>query len=590
MVGRLKSGVSIDAARLELNRIIAQRQRLAGRHRDVEARVRPLMDDLLGSARVGVLTLFAAVAVLLLVACANVAGLTLVRAWSRAHEFAVRLALGASPATLTRQLCGEMLVLSVVATGAAIVAGRGLLPLLVSVLPADVPRIADAALDGRALVFTGLVGLVTALVSAIGPARRIARSDLEPILRRTGQAIAGGGLQHPLRRALVAGELAAALVLLTAAGLLVRSVLQLRHLDIGFNPAGLLAIEMSMPSEHITDVEARTLLDRGLHEIAQLPDVVAASAVSLHPLQGPIGLDSPYDTEGESAEVAAKNPYVNTETITPSYFRTMQTRLVAGRTFDDGDRARTNPVLIVSQRFAERTWPGQHVLGKRLHIVALERMGEPSRTLWTVVGVVGDIRYRSLESPGLTVYAPVTQSPDRASEFVVRTVGGDALVVSRIRERLRAINGNGVVKIEAMDDVVLSLEAPWRANLAIFGAFAVLTVIIACMGLYAMLAYAVIVQRREIGVRLVLGATPTRIAVDIAAVGARTVAAGTIIGAAAAAGLTPLMASILFEVAPSDPFAWAAATIAFAAVAFAACAVPAVRAARTEPAVCLRAE
>jgi putative ABC transport system permease protein len=216
-------------------------------------------------------------------------------------------------------------------------------------------------------------------------------------------------------------------------------------------------------------------------------------------------------------------------------------------------------------------------------------MGEPSRTLWTVVGVVGDIRYRSLESPGLTVYAPVTQSPDRASEFVVRSVGADALVVSRIRERLMAINGNGVVKIEAMDDMVLALEAPWRANLAIFGAFAVLTVIIACMGLYAMLAYAVIVQRRAIGVRLVLGATPMRIAVDIAAAGARTVAAGTIIGAAAAAGLTPLMASILFEVAPSDPFAWAAA-IAFAAVAVAACAVPAVRAARTEPAVCLRAE
>lgn len=590
MVGRLKSGATMDAARLELNRIIAQRQRLAGRHRDVEARVRPLVDDLLGSARVGVLTLFAAVAVLLLVACANVAGLTLVRASSRSHELAVRLALGASPATLARQLFCEMLVLSLVATGAAIVAGRGLLPLLISVLPADVPRIADAALDSRALVFTGFVGLVTALVSSIAPARRVARSDLEPILRRTAQTIAGGGLQHPLRRALVAGELAAAFVLLTAAGLIVRSVVQLRHLDIEFNPSGLLAIEMSMPSEHMADAEARALLDRGLREVTQLPGVVSASSVSLHPLQGPIGLDSPYDIEGEPAEATAKNPYVNTETITPSYFRTMQTRLVAGRTFDDGDRARTSPVLIVSQRFAERAWPGQNVLGKRLHIVALDRIDPPSRTLWTVVGVVGDIRYRSLESPGLTVYAPVAQSPDRASEFMVRTVGADALVLPRIRERLRAINGNGVVTIEAMDDVLLSLEAPWRANLAIFGAFAVLTVIIACMGLYATLAYAVIVQRREIGVRLALGATPTRIALDIVAAGARTVAAGAIIGAAAAAGLTRLMTSILFDVAPSDPATWAAVALAFAAVAFAACAVPAVRAARTEPAICLRAE
>jgi ABC-type antimicrobial peptide transport system permease subunit len=268
----------------------------------------------------------------------------------------------------------------------------------------------------------------------------------------------------------------------------------------------------------------------------------------------------------------------------------MQTRLVAGRRFDDGDRATSSPVLIASQRFAQRAWPGQNALGKRLHVVALEPIDSHSRTLWTVVGVVGDIRYRSLDSPGLTVYAPVTQSPDRASELMVRTAGADALVLSRIRERLRAINGNSVVKIESMDDVLLSLEAPWRATLAIFGAFAVLTVIIACMGLYAMLAYAVIAQRREIGVRLVLGATPTRMALDIAAVGGRTVAAGAIIGAAAAAGLTPLMTSILFEVAPSDPVAWAAATIAFAAVAFAACAVPALRAARTGPAICLRAE
>src|SRR6185295_15985803 len=221
--------------------------------------------------RVGVLTLFAAVAVLLLVACANVAGLTLVRASSRSHEFAVRLALGASPPALARQLFAETLLLSSVATATAIVAGRGLLPLVVALLPADLPRIGDAALDRRAIVFTGVVGLLAAFASSIAPAVRVARADLEPVLRRSSRAIADGGLRHPLRRALIAGELAAAVVLLTAAGLLVRSVVQLRHLDIGFNPSGLLAIEMSMPSEHMTDADRRAVLDRALREVTGLP-------------------------------------------------------------------------------------------------------------------------------------------------------------------------------------------------------------------------------------------------------------------------------------------------------------------------------
>jgi predicted permease len=384
--------------------------------------------------------------------------------------------------------------------------------------------------------------------------------------------------------------LTAAVVLLTAAGLLVRSIVQLRHVDIGFTRSGLLSIEMAMPSEHMADAERRALLARALREVTAMPGVVSAAGVSLRPLQGPIGLDSPYDVEGAPAESTATNPYVNTETITPSYFQTMETRLVTGRMFDDGDRAETVPVVIVSRQFAARAWPRQSALGQRLHIVALDPIESRRRVLWTVVGVVGDIRYRGLESPGLTVYAPLAQSPDRINEFMVRTRGGDAVLVSRIRERLRAVNGNSAIKMEAMDDVVALLEAPWRANLMLFSAFAVFTAVIACLGLHAMLAYAVLAQRREIGVRLVLGATPARIAIGVVAVGAQTVAAGSIAGAFAAAALTPLMRSILFEVAPLDPLTLAVVPLLFAAVALAACAVPAVRAARIEPAVCLRAE
>src|SRR5262249_41512722 len=196
----------------------------------------------------------------------------------------------------------------------------------------------------------------------------------------------------------------------------------------------------------------------------------------------------------------------------------------------------------------------------------------------------------SLDSPGLTVYAAVAQSPGAAGEFVVRTSRADAIVISTIRDRLKTVSVDSVVKIESMDDVVGSIEAPWRANLALFGAFAVFTVAVSCLGLYALLAYVVVGHRREIGVRLVLGAPPTRVAIEVVGLGARLVFAGLVLGWLAAAALTPLMTSLLFEVRPSDPVALTVAPLAFVLAALVPCAVPAIRAARTEPAICLRAE
>jgi putative ABC transport system permease protein len=379
-------------------------------------------------------------------------------------------------------------------------------------------------------------------------------------------------------------------VLLTAAGLLARSVVHLRQLDIGFAPTGLLAFEMSMPSEHMRELDARALLDDSARAIAEVPGVASVSQVSLHPLQGPIGLDSPFQREEQSREEAKHNPYVNTETIAPSYFATMRTPIVSGRGFTNDDRAGTTPVVILSQRFAQLAWPGQSALGKRLHVTALDPTDPPGQTMWTVIGTVGDIRYRALTAPGITVYAPVTQSPDRASEFMVRASAPAAVVIPAIRSRLLALNRNGIVSVAVMDQVLRVLEAPWYANLALFAAFAVISMLLATVGLYAMLAYSVVMQRREIGVRLVLGATAGRIALDIVADGARIIVAGSLIGVAMAIALLRLMAAILFGVSPTDPLTLVTAPLLFAAVAAIACAVPALRAARTEPAICLRAE
>jgi putative ABC transport system permease protein len=589
VLGRLTTGATVASARLDLNRVIAQRPRRGGDRR-VEANVRSLVDDLLGSSRVGVLAVFAAVVLLLLVVCANVAGLLLTRASQRAHEFAVRAALGATRGTLVRQVLVETLLLSAAATLVAVPLAASLLPATIAFWPADVPRLTEAALNARALGFTVLAGIAAALMSAAIPAAHVSSHDVESVLRRNGPALLQPGLRHPVRRVLIAGELAAAVALLTAAALLILSVWRLRHLDVGFEPSGLLAIEMGMPSEHIADADQRLLLQRGLDGISRIPGVRSASGVSLRPLLGPVGLDSPYDLEGQSLEAAAGNPYVNTETITPSYFQTMKTRLLAGRPFDDHDRAGSAPVLIVSAQFAAQAWPGQSPLGKRLHVVALDRTGSDAHTLWTVVGVADDIRYRSLEARGVTVYAPAAQSPDRSNHFVVRADVLDGRLIARIRETVRAVNDNSTVRLDLMDDVLAAMERPWHATLALFGLFALATAAIACLGLYGMVTHTVVAQQREIGVRLVLGANPGRLVREVLAESASTIAIGLAAGVALAATGTPLMRSVLFDVKPTDPLAFSAAPLLFGAVALLATAIPARRAATVDPAACLRAE
>jgi putative ABC transport system permease protein len=589
VVGRLKPQATLDAARADLNRVIAQQALVTARGLHVESRLTMLVDDILGSAQVGMWMLIAAVSLLLLVACANVAGLLLVRAASRRHEFAVRLALGASRWALARQLFCESLLLSMLATGAAAAAALACVPTVRAWIPGGLPRLADAAIGGRTLLFIAAIGLASAVLIWIVPAFQTAR-DLGQALRRSGHTIVAGGLRQPLRRALIIGELAAAVVLLTAAGLMLRSFVSLARLDLGFDPRHLLAVTMSAPSSTSTDGEMRALADRTIGELAAIPGVAAVGGISNRPLLGPVGSDSPIRLEGQSSEAAARNPFVNTETTTPGYFSTLRTRLVQGRFFTESDRATTEPVVMVSEGFAARVWPGERAIRKRLQVTALNSARPPGPVWWTVVGIVADARNREIKAAAFDVYVPFAQSPDRIDTLVVRTVADDDAVVPVIRQRLRALNGNGVVSVEAMEDVVSTHQAPWRANLALFAAFAALTVFIAVTGLYAMMAHTIVEQSREIGVRLVLGATPGRVAAGVIAGALSVVAAGGLIGIGGAAIAGRLMGSLLFGVEPLDPTALFVSPLLLAAVALAACVLPALRAARTDPAVCLRAE
>ena len=586
-IGRLRPKATLEAARSDLNRVIARQAVVSPRGRRVESRLTILVDDILGSARLGMWTLIAAVSLLLLVACANVAGLLLVRVAGRRHEFAVRMALGASRADLRRQLFCESLLLALLATGAAALASLICLPVVTSWIPDGLPRLGDATINPRTLAFTTAIGLASAVLSWVVPAFQSGR-DLEPTLRRSGHTIVAG--RQPIRRALIVGELAAGVVLLTAAGLMLRSVIALARLDLGFDARRLLAVTVSPPSSTATDDEMRAFAYRVTAELASIPGVNGVGGVSNRPLFGPVGSDSPIQLEAQPLEAAARNPFVNMETTTPEYLHTLHTRLLQGRFFTDRDRATTEPVVIVSEGFAAWAWQGVPAVGKRLQVTALNVARLPRPVWWTVVGVVGDARNREIRAAALDVYVPFAQSPYRIDTFVVRTAGASDAVTPVIRQRLRSLNGNGVVSMEAMEDVVSQHEAPWRANLALFGAFALLTVVIAVTGLYAMMAHSIAEQSREIGVRLVLGATPGGVAASVIAGAFSLVAIGGLLGLGGAAVTTRLMRSLLFGVEPLDPATLLAAPLLLALVALVACVRPAVRAARTDPAVCLRTE
>jgi putative ABC transport system permease protein len=589
VVGRLKRGASIDGARRDLNQVIAEQSRRTHRQAHVESRIRPIVDDILGPARAGVQAWLAAVAVLLLVACANVAGLMLVRGAGRSREYAIRLALGASRAALVRLLFCEALIISTLASAVGLGMAMIGLPALISRLPADIPRLSDAGVNMPALGATAAIGLLAAVLTSLAPALALPSRELEHVLRRSATTVVGSGHRGPLRQLLIGGELAAAVLLLTAAGLLARSVGELGRLDLGFQLSHLLSVGFA-PAGPITELETRLLLTRALDDLSTVPGVLSAAGVSLRPLHGPIGLDSRFRTERQTPAEGGRNPYVNVETITPGYFTTVGGRIVEGRSFSDADRATTMPVLIVSAAFARLAWPGEHAIGKRLQVPAQDRGPGAPPVFRTIVGVAADMRYRALEAPTPTVYAPFAQSPDRIGDFMIRAGVEPSALAPAIRQRMRALNGNGSVTIDVMEDVVSRLETPWRSNFSLFVLFAGLTVVLAAAGLYALLAWSVTGQAREIGVRLVLGATPARIATAVVADGARMIAGGAVTGLAAAALATRLMRSLLFDVSPLDPVALCVAPVLLVVVALAATVLPAVRASRTEPSVCLRRE
>jgi len=595
-LGRLAPGATVENGVAELSTIARNAELTNGMTNTSMAVVAtPLMTHLLGPARPALLAIAGASGALLLIACANAAALLLVQGAGKRREVAVRFVLGARRLQIVRQLFWESIVLSLIAG----VVGVGLayvsFDAIVSFAPIEVPRLDEAAIDIRALLFALILCLGTAVIVGLFPAwRHSGAAPLAGLHERSRSATATSSSAR-VRKLLVAAQLAAVVVLLTAAGLFIRSFTALLRLDLGFDPRGVLTFNLGVSEEKYDTREKQwALIDAVLDSARRLPGAVAAGAIYQRPFaHGAIGMDSNVIIEGQplAAESFSHNPILNWEAATPDYFRAMDIRLLHGRLFDERDTAKSPPVIILGQSLAARLWPGQDPVGRRM--LAYGAFPEEGKKLvWqTVVGVVEDARYREVQTPRFDLYLPYRQAPNQVQHFMVRLTGDPLAAVPALRTAVTALDPDARIDgISTMEEVVGRAFAPWRFSSIVVSAFGAIALTFAVVGIAALVAFAVTQRTREIGVRVALGAQTRDVIMLAASEGAWIALAGLVIGVLGAWILRGSVESMLFGVAPDDPLTFAGVALLLGVVSLLAAYLPARRAARIDPAAALRAE
>jgi putative ABC transport system permease protein len=592
-VGRLRDGVTFDHARgaldLAINGIVRDfRPPGGGDAEAMRAVVKPLVAELLGSTRHALLLLLCAVGLVLLIACANVSNLLLSRGIDRRREIATRIALGASRSRLACDLLADVLPLAAAGGILGVAVAWIAVTFLVGIAGAELPRADEIALDVRALAVAAGLSLGTGLLCALTPLLQAREVSLTTAFREDARS-GTSRFQRRLRDGLVIVEIALALVLLVGASLLVASFVALRSQDLGFRPAGILAAEVTFASPAIKSLdELRVVQRRFVERLRTIPGVESASAVMLRPLWSNVGYDTVYEIEGQGPPAIAQNPVANLEAAMPGYFGTMGIRLVAGRDFTESDNGRAPGVIVVSESFARTSWPGRDAIGRRL------RINMPSSSFddqWLmVVGVVADVRYREIETARLDIYQPYGQSTSPLRHYVVRTAGNPHAIAGAVRSAVREIDPSQPVELSTMEEIVATAMGRWRLNARLFGALAALALLLAAVGTYSVMNYAVSRRTQEIGVRIALGAGRADITRMVIADGLRVAAIGIAIGTFVALVTSGLLRHLLVGVGPHHPTVFAGAAAALCALAVLACFLPAHRAASVDPASAMRSE
>jgi putative ABC transport system permease protein len=589
---RLKPGVTIAEASAQLNGIAA---RLAQEFPDTNkgwiVQVRSLLDQNTAAVRPTLYTLLAAVGVLLLIACANVANLLLARSTRRQREMSIRAALGASRWRVARQLLTESLVLAVGGGALGVLVGYWGLDALLAFAPADLPRIAEITLDGRILAITLGVTVLTGILFGLAPAWHASLVDLVDALKQGARGSSDGGQRQLIRHGLVVAEIALALMLLAGAGLLVRSFARLADFDPGFDPQNAVVVSVAVPEAKYGPPAAQSaFVESVIARFRAQPGVVAVGATHVMPMNGSdyvLGLE----IEGRDTPLSDL-PETNYFSVTPDYFKAAGIRLIDGRFFNDQDREGGHPVAIISQSLARKHFSGVNPIGRRISPTMRDRV-------WSeIVGVVADVEpYGAERGASPQSYTPFAQTPFRTLTFVVRTdPSTPGLVTSEsfaaaLRHDVQSVDPEQpVARLEPAANLLRQSIARHRFAMTLFGVFSVLALLLAAIGIYGVMAYAVVQRTSEFGIRLALGAQPADILRLVLGQGARLVLLGLAGGTLGALGAVQLLQSLLYQTPTRDPLVFAGIATLLVAVAAVACLLPARRATRVDPMIALRAE
>ncbi len=598
LIGRLKPDVSFEQAKLELAGLVARWvDDLPDTHvpstDNHPILMQPLKEDLVGAARPKMLLLAGAVCLVLLIACANVANLLLARAEARQREVAVRTALGAGRGRLARQFLTEAVLLALAGGALGVVIAVWGVNTVLAANPGSVVRVDEIGLDLPLLAYTLAVAIATGLLFGLAPALHARARTFFAGLKDGARSSASRGRQL-FRASLVVAEVALAFVLVIGAGLLLKSFWTLSRVDPGFEPKGALTFQLSLPTTAYPDGAAtRAFYERLLEGLRSLPGVESATAMSGLP---PVRDMNANDTNFEGVPRPPDGPIHNVDYYqfaAQQYFEAMKIRLVQGRVFEPQDAASTTPVVVVNQRLTEVFWPGQNPLGKRLQPELSD-----DRPWFTVVGVVADVKQGGMNRPaGTEIYFSSEQVQAllgfslRTRNVVVRTPGDPLALAGAVRAEVAKLDPTlPVASLQTLEEAVSDSVSDPRLMTLLVAVFGAVALLLAAVGTYGVLSYAVEERRHEVGVRMALGSRPGGVLKLVLARGLTLVACGLVLGLAGTLAARKLIGRVLFEVAPTDPATYAAVAGILAAVAFLACFIPAQRATRVDPAVTLRSE
>jgi putative ABC transport system permease protein len=589
VIARLKPGVTLVQANADVASIARE---LAKEFPDSDSQTglgaRSHLDELVGDTRTPLLVLFGAVGLVLLIACANVANLLLARASGRSREIAIRAALGASRGRVIRQLVAESLALSLAGAALGVAAAKLGLASILKLYPSNLPRAQEVSIDYRVLLFTMGLAILTGVVFGLVPALRVSNPNLTEAMREGGRSASAGRSHSRLRSGLVIAETALGVTLLIGAGLLIRSFTRLSHADLGFNPTHILTASFDLSETLYNGDQMDRFVQELFARIRALPGVASAAGAIPLPLDDDRFiisfnlLDHPVPKANE--------PSAGFYVVVPGFFETMQIPLMRGRTFDGRDQRNSAPVMIVTHEFAEKYFPNEDPIGKRVKIGAGEGAARAGYKVREIVGVVGDIRNSDIgKPPHAAYYIPLPQLMWGPPTLAIRTVGDPNAITAEIRKILSSMDPDApLYSVRTMDDYLALDLGRARFQTVLLGLFAAIALLLTAVGLYGVMSYTVVQRTQEIGIRVALGASRSEVLQMVLAKSFRMTGFGLLFGILGAIALTRLLGGLLYEVKPFDPPTFIAVSALLGGISLLASYVPAWRAARVDPMVALR--